>query len=56
MLKTGLDGATQGQEYSVTGIPATFYIDKKGIVRHKDVGFGPGKEKEIEQKIVELLR
>ncbi len=50
-----LDGERQGREYGVTGIPSTFYIDKKGVVRHHDVGFGPGKEKEIEQKIVELL-
>jgi len=50
-----LDGERQGREYGVTGIPSTFYIDKRGVVRHHDVGFGPGKEKEIEQKIVELL-
>ena len=50
-----LDGEAQGREYGVTGIPCTFYVDRKGIVRHRDVGFGPGKEKEIQQKIVELL-
>ena len=50
-----LDGSTQSQEYDVKGIPCTFYIDRKGIVRHRSVGFAPGGETLIEEKIKELL-
>jgi len=49
-----LDRHAQFQEYGVRGIPCTYYIDKGGIVRYRDVGFSPGKEKEIERKIREL--
>lgn len=51
-----LDGRAQFQEYGVQGIPCTYYIDKEGIVRYRDVGFGPGGEREIERKIKELLQ
>lgn len=50
-----LDGGTQAQAYDVKGIPCTYYIDRKGIVRHRSVGFGPGDEALIEEKIKELL-
>ena len=50
-----LDGSTQAQKYDVSGIPCTYYIDREGIVRHRSVGFGPGDEALIEQKIKELL-
>ncbi len=50
-----LDADEQFTEYGVTGIPTAFYIDKEGKIRYRDVGFGPGKEKEIEQKVKELL-
>ena len=50
-----LDGGTQAQVYDVKGIPCTYYIDRKGIVRHRSVGFGPGDEALIEEKIKELL-
>jgi peroxiredoxin len=51
-----LDGRAQFEDYSVRGIPCTYYIDKMGIIRYRDVGFGPGEEKKIEQKITELLQ
>ena len=51
-----LDGQAQFQAYGVRGIPCTYYIDKEGIVRHRDVGFGPGGEREFERKIMELLQ
>ena len=51
-----LDGQAQFQAYGVNGIPCTYYIDKEGIVRYRDVGFGPGGEREIERKIQELLQ
>lgn len=50
-----LDGSTQSQEYDVKGIPCTYYIDRKGIVRHRSVGFAPGDEALIEEKIKKLL-
>ena len=50
-----LDGGTQAQGYDVSGIPCTYYIDRKGIIQHRSVGFGPGDEALIEEKIKELL-
>ena len=50
-----LDGTTQSQGYDISGIPCTYYIDRKGIVRHRSVGFAPGDEVLIEKKIQELL-
>ena len=50
-----LDGGTQAQGYDVSGIPCTYYIDREGIIRHRSVGFGPGDEVRIEEKIQELL-
>lgn len=50
-----LDGGTQAQGYEVSGIPCTYYIDRKGIIQHRSVGFGPGDEVLIEEKIKELL-
>ena len=50
-----LDGGTQAQGYDVSGIPCTYYIDRKGIIRHRSVGFAPGGEALIEEKIKELL-
>jgi len=50
-----LDGGTQAQGYDVSGIPCTYYIDREGIIRHRSVGFGPGDEVQIEEKIKQLL-
>lgn len=50
-----LDGSTQSQGYDISGIPCTYYIDREGIVRHRSVGFAPGGEVLIEEKIKELL-
>ena len=50
-----LDGSTQAQAYDVSGIPTTYYIDRKGVIRHLSVGFSPGDEAAIEEKIKELL-
>lgn len=49
------NGNAQFQAYGVQGVPCTYYIDKEGIVRYREVGFGPGGEVAIEQKIKELL-
>lgn len=50
-----LDGGTQAQGYDVSGIPCTYYIDREGVVQHRSVGFGPGDEVLIEEKIKKLL-
>lgn len=50
-----LDADEQFTEYGVRGIPTAFYIDKEGKIRHQDVGFAPGKEKQMEQKVKELI-
>ena len=50
-----LDGGTQAQAYDISGIPTTYYIDRKGIIRYRSVGFAPGDEASIEKKIKELL-
>lgn len=50
-----LDGGTQAQGYDVSGIPCTYYIDRQGVIRHRSVGFAPGGETLIEEKIKELL-
>ena len=50
-----LDGGTQAQGYNVSGIPCTYYIDREGIIQHRSVGFGPGDEVQIEEKIKKLL-
>ena len=50
-----LDGGTQAQGYDVSGIPATYYIDREGIIQHHSVGFGPGDEVRIEENIKKLL-
>jgi thiol-disulfide isomerase/thioredoxin len=47
--------AKQFQEYGIRVIPTLFYIDKEGMVRHQESGFGKGKEKELEAKVRELL-
>ena len=49
-----LDGLMQAQTYGVGGIPDTYYIDKEGIVRYRDLGFS-GRQEDIEKKIKELL-
>ncbi len=48
-----LDGHMQFQDYGVAGIPCTYYIGKKGMVRDRDVGFHG--EAEMDRKIRELL-
>jgi len=49
------DGAIVFQDYGVTGIPCTYYIDKAGRVRYRRVGFPSGGEVNMEEKIKELL-
>ncbi len=50
-----LDADEQFKEYGIRGIPTAFYIDREGKIRYCEIGFSPGREKEVEQKVKELL-
>jgi len=45
----------QFTEYGINGIPTVFYVDRKGQIHYRDVGFGAGGETEMEHRIQELL-
>jgi thiol-disulfide isomerase/thioredoxin len=51
-----LDADKEFKEYGIKGIPTAFYLDREGKTRYRDVGFGSGKEEEMEQKVKELLK
>jgi thiol-disulfide isomerase/thioredoxin len=42
------------RSYRVTGIPATFLIDKKGMIREKVVGFSGSIAKQLDTKVADL--
>lgn len=48
------DGKTE-EEYGLEGIPLTFVIDRKGVIRFRKVGFGPGGDDELRAVIDALL-
>jgi hypothetical protein len=37
--------------YSVNGIPANFLIDRTGMIRHYNAGYGPGLENKLREWI-----
>ena len=41
--------------FSSSGIPTVVLIDGEGIVRHVQVGYGPGSDQELERKVQALL-
>jgi len=43
-----------GIDWGVYGVPETFVIDKKGIVRHKHIG--PVTDQSLETKLIPLIR
>jgi len=43
-----------GIDYGVYGVPETFVIDKKGIIRHKVIG--PLTPKELQEKVAPLVK
>jgi len=51
-----LDVEGKAKEYGVQGLPTKIYIDTEGKIRYRDLGFMPGKEKEMEDKIEKLLQ
>ena len=46
-------GTKAAQAYRIQGVPETFYVDKRGVLR--GVHIGPLKSPELDQKIDELL-
>ena len=42
-------------QFAVRGIPTMVLIDKKGVVRMYQVGFGPGVDEKVEQMVRKLL-
>jgi cytochrome c biogenesis protein CcmG, thiol:disulfide interchange protein DsbE len=44
------------QAYGVRGVPASFIIDRKGVVRHGHLGVGGGHAAQVEDDIREVLR
>ena len=52
---TVLNGAEAFQAYGVTSIPCTYYIDKTGEVRYREVGFPADGEVEMEQRVSGLI-
>jgi thiol-disulfide isomerase/thioredoxin len=45
-----------GRKYKLDGIPCTFILDQKGIIRDVHVGYTPELEKELSEKIDALLK
>jgi cytochrome c biogenesis protein CcmG, thiol:disulfide interchange protein DsbE len=44
------------QAYGVRGVPASFVIDRQGVVRHGHLGVGGGHAAQVEEDIREVLR
>ncbi len=42
--------------YGVNGIPANFFLDRQGVVRFYQVGFGTGAEKRFRETLDSLLK
>ncbi len=49
-----LDGASVGEKYIFDGIPTVFFIDREGIVRDVESGFGG--EASLHRKTKSLMR
>jgi cytochrome c biogenesis protein CcmG/thiol:disulfide interchange protein DsbE len=53
LIVTDSDGRV-GIDYGVYGVPETFVIDKKGVIRHKHIG--PVSPEAMQTKIIPLVR
>ncbi len=42
--------------YAGQGIPLTFLVDKKGVIRYTAIGFSPDMAKEMDRQIAKLLK
>jgi len=45
-----------GRQYGVRGIPATFILDRNGIIKQQHVGYEASMEKGLEDEVKALLR
>ena len=50
-----LDADEQFTQYGVRGIPTAFYVDSEGIIRHHEIGFAPGGERNVERTVKVML-
>jgi len=53
VVATDQDGSV-GFDYGVYGVPETFFIDKKGIIRYKHIG--PVSYKDLTEKLIPLIK
>ena len=51
-----IDANNQFEDYMIQGIPCTYYIDKEGKIRKREVGFGEGSEVAMEKLIIDLIK
>ncbi|MBI1306807.1 MAG: redoxin domain-containing protein [Bacteroidetes bacterium] len=50
-----MDGKSASDNYHVSGYPTMYVIDREGIIRQVNVGFGDGTDELLEQYIEEIL-
>ncbi|MFL5342169.1 MAG: TlpA family protein disulfide reductase [Gemmataceae bacterium] len=53
---TGIGDDSLLMKWNIQGIPTLYVIDAKGVIRHKQVGNDPTKNKEFEEMIEELVK
>ena len=51
-----LGGKGVFKQYKVGGVPDTFCIDKRGVVRFRTVGFKPDNEMKIRETVMKLAK
>ena len=49
-------GGATGDLYQVGGIPTLFLIDREGLVVERIVGYEPGDEKRLEERVVSIVK
>lgn len=49
-------GDVASKRYLVKGYPTSYWLDREGRILEWSVGFGPGGEKKLEAKLLELLK
>jgi peroxiredoxin len=50
-----LNGGKTGRDYGVKGIPSSFFIDPNGLITHVEVGYSPGSEAQLEERVKAIL-
>lgn len=49
------DQRVGGEKYGIQATPTIYFLNKKGKALYRQIGFVPGMEKQMEEKIIELL-